>query len=195
MKDRQHNGQDTKGVIRIRKSMKDRQHNGQDTKGVIRICKSMKDRQHNGQKKKDKQWSTKYTHKTKDCVARTPLKTGSELRCTKRVSCSCSSSGTRRKFVVSEKSFIFIFQYYRYTISSGILSTWIYSFRESYLSIFQYGSMIKLCNGTSMKYFNQVFCQMVHWFQRMIILNIFPTGSYYKKKHCPLVEFQSTTKI
>jgi hypothetical protein len=35
--------------------------------------------QHNGQKKKgqkDKQQSTKYTHKTKDRVTRTPLKTG-----------------------------------------------------------------------------------------------------------------------
>jgi hypothetical protein len=28
----------------------------------------MKDRQHNGQKKKDKQPSTKHTHKTKDYV-------------------------------------------------------------------------------------------------------------------------------
>ena len=32
----------------------------------IRIRKSMKDRQHNGQKKRDKQRSTKHTHKTKD---------------------------------------------------------------------------------------------------------------------------------
>jgi len=40
---------------------------------VIKIRKS-KDRQHNGQKKKDKQRSTKHTHKTKDRVTRTPLK-------------------------------------------------------------------------------------------------------------------------
>ena len=33
----------------------------EDTKGVIRIRKS-KDRQHNGQKKNDKQRSTKHTH-------------------------------------------------------------------------------------------------------------------------------------
>ena len=49
----------------------------EDTKGVIRICKSKKDRQHNGQKKKvqkDKQRSTKHTHKTKDRVTRTSLK-------------------------------------------------------------------------------------------------------------------------
>ena len=41
----------------------------EDTKAVIRSRKSNKDRQHNGQKKKDKQRSTKYintTQKTKD---------------------------------------------------------------------------------------------------------------------------------
>ena len=32
----------------------------EDTKGVIRIRKSKKDRQHNDQKKKDKQRSTKH---------------------------------------------------------------------------------------------------------------------------------------
>ena len=53
----------------------------EDTKEVIRIRKSKKNRQHNGQKKKDKQRSTKHTHKTKDRVTRTPLKTGGELRC------------------------------------------------------------------------------------------------------------------
>ena len=53
-----------------------RQEEFDDTKGVIRIHKSKKDRQHNGQKKKvqkDKQRSTKHTHKTKDRVTRTPL--------------------------------------------------------------------------------------------------------------------------
>ena len=49
----------------------------EDTKGVIRIRKSKKDRQHSGQK--DKQRSTKNTHKTKNRVTRTPLKTGGEL--------------------------------------------------------------------------------------------------------------------
>jgi hypothetical protein len=51
-----------------------------DTKGVIRIRIS-ENRQHNGQKKKDKQRSTKHTHKTKDRVTRTPLKNAGELRC------------------------------------------------------------------------------------------------------------------
>ena len=47
----------------------------EDTKGVIRIRKS-KNRQRNGKKKvqKDKQRSTKHTHTTKDRVTRTPLK-------------------------------------------------------------------------------------------------------------------------
>ena len=44
---------------------------------------------------KDQQRSTKHTNKTKDRVTRTPLKTGDELRCSGRVSSSCSTSGTR----------------------------------------------------------------------------------------------------
>jgi hypothetical protein len=45
---------------------------------------------------KDKQRSTKHTHKTKDRVTRTPLKTGDEVRWSGRVSRSCSTSGTCR---------------------------------------------------------------------------------------------------
>jgi hypothetical protein len=44
---------------------------------------------------KDKQRSTKHTYKTKDRVTRNPLKTGGELRCSGRVSSSCSTSGIR----------------------------------------------------------------------------------------------------
>jgi hypothetical protein len=44
----------------------------------------------------DKQRSTKHTYKAKDRVTRTPLKTGGELRCSGRVSTSCSTSDTRR---------------------------------------------------------------------------------------------------
>ena len=51
----------------------------EDTKVVIKNCKSKKNRQHNGLK--NKQPSTKHTHKTKDRVSRTLLKTGGELRC------------------------------------------------------------------------------------------------------------------
>jgi hypothetical protein len=54
----------------------------EDTKGVIRIRKSKNNRQHNGQKKgqRDKQRSIKHEYKTTDRVTRTPLKTGGELR-------------------------------------------------------------------------------------------------------------------
>ena len=71
----------------------------EDTKGANRIRKSKKNRQHNGQSKnvhKDKQRSTKHTYKTKDRVTQTPLKTGGELRCSIRVSSSCSASDIRR---------------------------------------------------------------------------------------------------
>jgi hypothetical protein len=63
---------------------------------VIRIRKSSKNRQHNGQKKKDKQRSTRHTHKTKDRVTQTPLKTMGELGCSGRV-----SSVTRRVNLVT----------------------------------------------------------------------------------------------
>jgi hypothetical protein len=56
-----------------------RQEEFEAAKGVFRIRISKKNRQHNGQKKKYKnikQRSTKHTHKTKDRVTRTPLKTG-----------------------------------------------------------------------------------------------------------------------
>ena len=45
---------------------------------------------------KDKQRSTKHTHKTKDQVTRTPLKTRGELTCSGRVNSSCPTSGTCR---------------------------------------------------------------------------------------------------
>jgi hypothetical protein len=50
---------------------------------------------------KDKQRSTKHTYKTKDRVTRTPLKTGGELRCSRKVSSSCSTSGTSRVNLVT----------------------------------------------------------------------------------------------
>ena len=76
----------------------------EDTKGIIRIRKSKKDRQHNGKKKKDERTNNNLqniTHKTKDRVIRTPLKTGGELRCFGWESSSCSTSGTCRVIVVT----------------------------------------------------------------------------------------------
>ena len=51
----------------------------------------------------DKQRSTKHTHKTKDRVTRTPLKTGGDLMCSGRVGSSCSTSGTRRVNLVTNR--------------------------------------------------------------------------------------------
>ena len=72
-------------------------------KGVIRIRQSKKNIQQNGQKmyKKDKQRSTKHTHKTKDRITQTPLKAGGEFMCSGRVRSSCSSSGTRHVNLVT----------------------------------------------------------------------------------------------
>ena len=50
---------------------------------------------------KNKQRSTKHTHKTNDRVTRTPLNTGGELGCSRRVSSSCSTSDTRRVDLVT----------------------------------------------------------------------------------------------
>ena len=50
---------------------------------------------------KNKQRSTKHTHKTKDRVTRTLLKTGGELGCSGTVSSSRSTSGTHRVNLVT----------------------------------------------------------------------------------------------
>ena len=75
----------------------------EDTKGVIRIRKSKKNRQRNGQNKKKYKRTHNYlqniTYKTKDRVTRTPLKTGGELRWTGRVGISGSTSDTRQRFL------------------------------------------------------------------------------------------------
>ena len=75
----------------------------EDTKRVIRTRKP-KNRQHNGQKEKgqkEKQRYTNITHKTKDRVTRTPLKTGDEIRCSGMESSSCSTSGAGRVTLVT----------------------------------------------------------------------------------------------
>ena len=77
----------------------------EDTKEVIKIRKSKKDRQHNNKKKKKNKRTNNdlqnTTQKTKDRTTRTPLKPGGELRCSGRVSSSCSISGTRRVTLVT----------------------------------------------------------------------------------------------
>jgi hypothetical protein len=64
--------------------------------------KSKKNRQHNCQNKKDKQRSTKHTHKSNDRVTRTSLKIGGELGCSGRVGSYSSTSGTHRVNLVTQ---------------------------------------------------------------------------------------------
>jgi hypothetical protein len=91
------------------KRQKNRQHNGQKTEEQTTqwpkdrrtdntMAKRQKNRQHNDQKTEEQttQWPNEHTHKTKDRVIRITLKTGDELRCSGRVSKSCSTSGIRR---------------------------------------------------------------------------------------------------
>jgi hypothetical protein len=54
-------------------------------------------------KRKSTKGSTKHTYKTKDRITRTPLKTGGKLRCSGRVSSFCSTSGTRRFNLATNK--------------------------------------------------------------------------------------------
>jgi isoaspartyl peptidase/L-asparaginase-like protein (Ntn-hydrolase superfamily) len=51
----------------------------------------------------EKQRSTKHTHKTKHRITRTPLKTRGELRCSGRLSSSCSTSGKLWKTPINPK--------------------------------------------------------------------------------------------
>ena len=91
--------QDDKHVSNIKKG-----EEFEDTKEVIRICISKKNRQHNGQKKKDKRTNNdlqNIAHKTKDRVTRTPLKIEGDLICSRKVSSSCSTIGTRCVTIVT----------------------------------------------------------------------------------------------
>jgi hypothetical protein len=69
-------------------------------RGVTRIHKSKKDmyRQNNDQKKKDKSQTTIYKtlHRKLKSSNTNPIKNRGELRCSRRVSSSCSTSDTRR---------------------------------------------------------------------------------------------------
>jgi hypothetical protein len=52
-------------------------------------------------KRKMTKGQTKHTHKTKDRVTQAPLNTGGELRCSRRIDSSCSTSGTHRVNIVT----------------------------------------------------------------------------------------------
>jgi hypothetical protein len=73
----------------------------EDTKGVNRNSISM-NRQRTGQMKEYKEINNDLsTHTTKDGVTRTALKSRRELRCSRRVSSACSTSGTHRVNLVT----------------------------------------------------------------------------------------------
>jgi Fic family protein len=69
----------------------------EDTKGIIRIRKS-KNRRYNGQKKKYKRTNNdlQNIHIKLKIEKHEPIKTRGELRCPGRVSKSCSTSDSRR---------------------------------------------------------------------------------------------------
>ena len=72
----------------------------EDTKGVIRSRKSKKDKQHNGQKKKDK--------RTNNTIQNT--KNWDELRCSGKVNTSYFTNGARRVALVTNPVIIFVIQ-------------------------------------------------------------------------------------
>jgi hypothetical protein len=70
----------------------------EDTKGLFRIgCISKKNKIYNGQKKRDKRTNNDLhnsTQKTKNWTTQIPHKTEGDLRCSGRVSSSCSTRST-----------------------------------------------------------------------------------------------------
>jgi hypothetical protein len=101
------------------------QEDFEDTKGVNRNRKS-KDEQKN--RKKTNNDLQNITHKTKDRVTRTKLKTVNELRCSGRVSSSCSTSGTHRVTLVTNPVISHEWGKDREVFSTSLWSydTWIY---------------------------------------------------------------------
>ena len=76
----------------------------EDTKRVIRSRKSKKNSQHNCYKKKDKRTNNdlqNFTQKTNDQAIRIPLKVGDELRCSKRVGSSFFTCDSRRVTLIT----------------------------------------------------------------------------------------------
>jgi hypothetical protein len=75
----------------------------EDIKGEIRIRKSEKDRIHNGQKEKDKRTNNDLqSFKNSRSSNTNPIKNLGELRCSGRVSSSCSISDTRRVTLITD---------------------------------------------------------------------------------------------
>ena len=107
---------------RIVKRLRQVEEEFEDTKGVIRIRKSKEKTTQWPKKKgkKNKQRFTKHTHKTKDRVTRTPLKIGVELKWSRRTSSSCSTSGTCRVNLVTSPLYNVQYIYYEKKVFSPI---------------------------------------------------------------------------
>ena len=75
---------------------------------------------------KDKQRSTKHTQKTKDRITRAPLKTGGELKCSGRVSSSCSTSGTRRVNLVTNPMISHEWGMHREVFTTSGIYLWLF---------------------------------------------------------------------
>ena len=93
----------------------------EDTKGVIRSCKSKENRQYNGQKKKYKLTNDdlQNTTQTSKGSATVPLKPWGELRHSRRVSSSCSTSDTCCVTVVTNPVIIW------YVTNEGRTGLWL----------------------------------------------------------------------
>jgi hypothetical protein len=75
----------------------------EDTKGIIRIRKSKRNRRYNVQKKKYKRTNNdlQNIHKKLKIEKHEQLKTWGELRCSRKVGSSCSTSDSRRVNLVT----------------------------------------------------------------------------------------------
>ena len=88
---------------------------------------------------KDKQRSTKHTYQNKNRVTRTPLKTGGELRCSGRVSSSCTISDTVVIVWVYQDTTVFTMtSRFRFTASDLIFD---------FLCLTPLSTIFQLCHG------------------------------------------------
>jgi hypothetical protein len=99
--------------------------------------KSKKASQHNGQKKRkrtnsDLQINTLYTI---DRVTRAQLHTGGEHRCSGRISSSCSTSGTRRFTLVTNRMISYLLLTRLRTLNSSLILCWLMGRLSDWISL------------------------------------------------------------
>jgi hypothetical protein len=89
---------------------------------------------------KDKQRSIKHTYKTKDRVTRTPLKTESELKCSRRVESSCSTSDTYRVILFTNH----VISHERGKDPEVLTPTYACSIGHIFISLLQYNIKLRV---------------------------------------------------